>query len=77
MNALILKILLIASVLLLFSGCTQKQIVYVDRPVEVKIPVKCIIPITHCDFNKETDTEVITSLRTCVEDFRKNSKVCQ
>lgn len=77
MNALILKILLIASVLLLFSGCTQKQIVYVDRPVEVKIPVKCIIPITHCDFNKETDTEVITSLRTCVEDFRKNSEVCQ
>lgn len=77
MNVLILKTLLIASVLLLFSGCAQKQIVYVDRPVEVKIPVKCIIPITHCDFNKETDTEVITSLRTCVEDFRKNSEVCQ
>jgi hypothetical protein len=77
MNVKILKLLLIVFVVLLFSGCAEKEIIYRDVPVEVKVPTKCIIPDTHCDFNKSTDTEVITSLRTCIEDFRKNSKVCQ
>ncbi|MFY4767445.1 hypothetical protein ACOTV5_02305 [Aliarcobacter butzleri] len=77
MNVQILKLLLILSVLLLFSGCSTKEVVYVDRPVEVKVPVKCIVPETHCNFNKETDTEVLFSLRKCIEDLKKNSEVCK
>ena len=30
---------------LLFAGCAQKDVVYVDRPVEVKVPVRCEIPL--------------------------------
>lgn len=36
--------LLIGSLLIIFiSGCGTKTI-YVDRPVEVKVPVKCQVP---------------------------------
>lgn len=77
MNVQILKLLLILSVLVLFSGCSTKEVVYVDRPVEVKVPVKCIVPETHCNFDKETDTEVLFSLRKCIEDLKKNSEVCK
>lgn len=75
MNVKILKILLMIFVLLLFNGCAEK--VYVDRPIKVEIPVKCIVPKTHCDFNKDTDTEVIVSLRTCIEDLKKSIEVCK
>lgn len=77
MNVAMLKMLLMLFVLLLFSGCSTKEVVYVDRPVEVKVPVKCIVPETHCNFDKGTDTEVITSLRTCIEDLKKASEVCK
>lgn len=77
MNVKILKILLMIFAILLFSGCSEKQTLYVDRPVEVYIPTKCIIPETHCDFNKKTDTEVIFYMRTCIEDLRKSIKICQ
>ena len=77
MNAKILKILLIISGLFLFIGCSQKEIVYVDREVEVKVPVKCIAPKVECDFNKTTDTEVIQSLLICIKDLKKSNEVCK
>ena len=77
MNVKILKILSIIFVALLFSACSNKELVYVDRAVEVKVPVKCNVPKTHCDFNKATDTEVVTSLRTCIEDLRESIEVCK
>lgn len=77
MNAKILKLLSIVFVVLLFSACSNKELVYVDREVEVKVPVKCNAPKVSCDFNKSTDTEVITSLRTCIEDLRKSVEVCR
>lgn len=77
MNVKILKTSLMIFVILLFSGCSEKQTLYVDRPIEVYIPTKCIIPETHCDFNKPTDTEVIFSMRTCIEDLRKSINICQ
>ena len=76
MNAKTLKASLMIFALLLFSGCSEKTL-YVDRPIDVYIPTKCIIPETHCDFNKATDTEVITSLRTCIEDLRKSIEICK
>ena len=76
MNAKILKILLIISGLFLFSGCSQKETVYIDRPVEVKVPVKCIAPKVECNFNQATDTEVIQSLLICIKDLKKSNEVC-
>jgi hypothetical protein len=54
MNVKILKLLSIVCVALLFSACSNKELVYVDRQVEVKVPVKCNVPKTHCDFKQLT-----------------------
>ena len=32
-------------VTIMFVGCAQKDVRYVDRPVEVKVPVRCEIPL--------------------------------
>lgn len=77
MNVKILKILLIISGLFLFSGCSQKEIVYVDREVEVKVPVRCITPKVECNFKQVTDTEVIQSLLVCIKDLKKSNEVCK
>lgn len=77
MNAKILKILLIISGLFLFSGCSQKEVVFVGREVEVKVPVKCITPKVECNFNQVTDTEVIQSLLVCIKDYKKSNEVCK
>lgn len=76
MNAKILKTLLMIFAILLFSGCSEK-IIYVDRPIEVKVPVQCKVPEVHCNFDKTTDTEVIIALRTCIQDLIESTKVCQ
>lgn len=76
MNVKILKALSMTFAILLFSGCSEK-IIYVDRPIEVKIPVQCKVPETHCNFNKQTDTEVIIALRTCIQDLIESTKICK
>ena len=60
-----------------FSGCTTKpEIRYIDKPYEVKIPVKCIVPKTQCDFNRTSYTEVISSMLECIIKLKRNSEVC-
>lgn len=39
-----MKYVSLLCVALLFVGCGWKQIKYVDRPVEVKVPVQCQVP---------------------------------
>ena len=75
MNALISKMLLMSLVLLGFSGCVEK-IVYVDRPVEVKVPQKCITPVVHCEFTG-TYTERIRKAEMCITNFNKALEVCK
>ncbi len=66
------------SVILTLTNCTrQPEIKYVDRPVEVKIPVKCIVPQAECDFNQPTDTEVIDALVKCLIEKNHNERKCQ
>lgn len=76
---MILKALLMMFALLILSGCSSKEVEYkyIDVPFEVKVPVKCKVPETHCDFNRTTDTEVIDSLLECVVSLKKNSEVCK
>ena len=76
MNVKILKSSLMIFAILLFSGCSEK-IVYLDRPIEVKVPIKCVIPDTHCNFNQSTGTEVLIKLRTCIEDLKQSINVCK
>jgi len=65
--------------LLILTACSNKQIEfkYIDVPFEVKVPVKCKVPNTYCDFNQTTDTEVIHTLVKCIVDLKKNSEVCK
>ena len=66
-------ILLIGSLL---TGCTTK-IEYVDRPVEVKVPQKCIVPKVTAELNKETYTEKIQALEIYIYELEEAIKVCQ
>jgi hypothetical protein len=67
-----LSVLLIST--LIFSGCTKT--VYVDRPVKVKIPVKCKVPSTDCTVGG-SDPEVVVGLGKCIIDLKQSIKVCQ
>ena len=77
MSAKILKAFLMVSVALITTACCDPKIEYVDRPVEVKIPVKCRVPDTYCDFNRTTDTEVMASMLECIIELRKASEICK
>lgn len=77
MNIKILKAILTISAILIFSACAKKEIVYVDRIIEIKTPVSCKVPEVKCDFKQVTDTEVISSLLICISDLKQSVKVCQ
>lgn len=75
MNVKILRNCLIVLGMLGFSGCTEK--VYVDRPIEVKVPVKCKVPEVKCFPRQSTYTEEIKELRMCVERHKQAAEVCK
>lgn len=58
---------------LLFSGC---KTVYVDRPVYVKVPVKCIVNDVECTL-EGTDSEIVLKLAECIIDLKQEAKRCQ
>lgn len=63
---------------MIITACSSKQeIKYVDKPYRVNIPVKCVVPDANCSFNRETDTEVISSLLECIIDMKRNEEVCK
>lgn len=72
MSAKILKICLTIFVMLGISigltGCTEK--VYVDRPYEVKLPVKGKVPQVQCYPKQATYTEEIKELRLCIQRYK-------
>lgn len=72
----ILKLLLMSFLLWSFSGCVEKELVYVDRPVRVNVPQKCIVPAVHCEF-KGSYTERVRKTEICIDNFRTAIKVCQ
>jgi hypothetical protein len=71
------KILKMSSMLfaiLLFSGCTKT--VYIDRPYEVKVPVKCKVRDVPCSFSG-SDIDVVIGLQKCIVDLKKEAEVCR
>jgi len=63
---------------LTFQACNARpEIKYIDKPYEVKVPVKCKVPDSNCSFNRETDTEVISALLECIVDMKRNEDVCK
>ncbi len=75
MSVKILKSLLTIFVVVAISGCADK--VYVDRPIEVKVPVKCTIPDVVCYAKQPTYTEEIKEMRLCIERYKQASEVCK
>lgn len=76
MNVKRLRNLLIVLALLgISTGCAEK--VYVDRPVEVKVPVKCVVPEVKCFPGKATYTEEIAEMRMCIERYKQAVEVCK
>lgn len=59
------------------TACSNKEIKYVDRPVKVFVPRKCIVPDSNCSFNRRTDTEVISSLLECILEMKHNEQICR
>jgi len=64
-----------------FSGCCigtcDPEIKYIDKPYKVNVPVKCIVPDANCSFDKNTSTEVISSMLECIIDMKHNEEVCK
>lgn len=75
MSAKILKSLLMIFAVVAISGCADK--VYVDRPIEVKVPVKCVVPDVVCYPKQATYTEEIKEMRLCIERYKQASEVCK
>ena len=67
------------SVILTLNSCSEckPEIRYVDKPYEVKVPVKCNVPDANCSFDRNTSTGVISSMLECIIDMKKNEEVCK
>jgi len=62
--------------ILLFSGCAEK-IVYKDKIIKVKVPVKCETPVVKCKLKKGANlVERLAELLGCVELYKEANKVC-
>jgi len=68
--------LIILLIGLITTGCSTK-IEYVDRPVEVKVPQKCIIPNISVDLNKPTYTEKVNAMEIYIYELQEAIKVCR
>ena len=79
MSAKILRTLLMLCGVLIFQACSKPEpiIKYVDKPYEVKVPIKCIVPDANCTFKRDTYTEVLNAYVECITDMKKNEEVCR
>lgn len=60
----------------MLTGCATK-IEYVDRPIEIKVPQKCIVPEIQIDLNKKTYTEKVEILEIYIYELEEAIKVCK
>lgn len=75
------RALLIASLIsisILFSGCSQKEIQYVDREVIVKVPQKCIVELPNGHIDESlNDSEKLVEILKYISQLHKNIEVCR
>ena len=79
MNVMILKILLIALSLSTLSSCSlcEPDVRYVEKPYRVNVPVKCVVQDANCSFNRNSDTEIVSSLLECIINMKNNEESCK
>lgn len=75
---MVLKTLLIALVALTLTNCSlcEKRI-YVEKPVEVKVPVSCRVPSVDCNIHDSNPNDIVVNLAKCIVDLKEAQKVCQ
>ncbi len=71
-----MKYLILLALVISFNGCETKTI-YVDKPVEVQIPIKCIIPTVEAPKKAQTYSESLLNIKEYVEKLQEAVKVCQ
>lgn len=66
------------SISILFSGCSQKEIQYVDREVVVKVPQKCIVELPNGHIKEGlNESEILVQLLKYISELHKRIKKCQ
>jgi hypothetical protein len=69
---------MLCGILTLTACSTPKTVIkYVDKPYEIKVPVKCIVNDANCTFKRDTYTEVLNSYVECIVNMKKNEEVCK
>ena len=49
----------------------ERDIVTVNKPLYVNVPVKCSIPEPTCDNTIKTDTALISEMRLCINRYKE------
>lgn len=71
------SLILSFSILLLFAGCCPKpEPMYVDRVVEVKVPVKCIVDMPKYPVAGSTTAESVLNVKEWVMLVNEAVKSC-
>ncbi|WBC28518.1 Rz-like spanin [Thiohalocapsa phage LS06-2018-MD03] len=60
------------------TACSPKcEPKIIEKPIEVVVETKCIVPDTNCTSGGNSPDEVVGNLLKCIIDLRQASKVCQ
>ena len=75
----ILKLLLITLGVLTIQGCSNKEPIYIDRPVEVYITQGCDIPdVYNCNISNEISyNEIISQMDRCINELVYVINLCK
>ena len=75
----ILKLLLITFGVLIIQGCSNKEPIYIDRPVEVYITQGCEIPeIYNCTIPATVSyNEIISQMDMCINELIYVINLCK
>lgn len=61
----------IAGIGITLMGCST------SCPPPVKVPQKCVVPVTECNKYKYSGLSIEEELTMCITELRRNSMVCQ
>lgn len=80
----LVKIFLMLFVLMVFSACSCRSVPfvacetdYIDRKIEVKVPVACSTKDTFCDEEGSIREGTVEEFMRCVTDLRNATAMCK